>query len=226
MAKVSRYQSKSMRKDGKIDWSNSEDAIWSELLTRQMDIIEGKACNEYLNGLERLALPTDRAPQLDEISRVLQDTTGWQCEPVAALIDFDTFFDLLSRKRFPVATFLRRQEDFDYLQEPDFFHEVFGHCAMLTHPAFAAFTEQYGKLGKSASKEERRYLARLYWFTVEFGLMNSKEQGQRIYGGGILSSPKETEYAFFSDEPNRKPFNIVRYSELPTESISFRQCIL
>ncbi|WP_434361465.1 phenylalanine 4-monooxygenase [Parasalinivibrio latis] len=215
MAKGSRYQSKSLDKNGIISWSESENEIWRQLLSRQMNVIQGKACEEYLDGLLKLDLPLDRAPQLGDVSKVLQETTGWQCEPVEALIDFDTFFDLLSKRRFPVATFLRTKEDFDYLQEPDFFHEVFGHCAMLTHPAFAAFTQRYGMLGKAANKEDRRYLARLYWFTVEFGLMDCSEQGQRIYGGGILSSPKETEYAFFSNEPQRKPFEIVDVLRTP-----------
>ena len=106
-----------------------------------------------------------------------------------------------------MATFIRRPQDMDYLQEPDIFHEIFGHCAMLTHPAFADFTAHYGKLGAAASKQERAYLARLYWFTVEFGLLNTA-QGLKIYGGGVLSSPQETDYAYASNVPERREFNI------------------
>ena len=97
--------------------------------------------------------------------------TGWSVAAVPALISFDHFFALLADRRFPVATFIRRRDELDYLQEPDIFHEIFGHCAMLTNPAFAHFTHLYGRLGRHASKEERVYLARLYWFTVEFGLL-------------------------------------------------------
>ncbi len=111
---------------------------------------------------------------------------------------------MLANKQFPVATFIRTREEFDYLQEPDIFHEVFGHCPLLTNPAFAHFTHTYGKLGLAASKEDRVYLARLYWFTVEFGLVKTRE-GLRIYGGGILSSPGETVYALESDTPQRHP---------------------
>ncbi|MDF5425942.1 phenylalanine 4-monooxygenase, partial [Vibrio parahaemolyticus] len=140
-------------------------------------------------------------------NRVLMETTGWQVEPVPALIDFDRFFNLLGNKRFPVATFLRTRDEFDYLQEPDFFHEIFGHCAMLTNPDFAAFTEHYGQLGQAATPKQRAYLARLYWFTVEFGLVKEGDK-TKIYGGGILSSPGETLYALESDAAIRDPFEL------------------
>ena len=154
-------------------------------------MIEGRACQEYLDGIEQLGLPHERIPQLDEINRVLQATTGWRVARVPALIPFQTFFELLASQQFPVATFIRTPEELDYLQEPDIFHEIFGHCPLLTNPWFAEFTHTYGKLGLKASKEERVFLARLYWMTIEFGLVET-DQGKRIYGGGILSSPKET----------------------------------
>jgi phenylalanine-4-hydroxylase len=131
---------------------------------------------------------------------------------VPALINFTDFFTLLANKQFPVATFIRNKEDFDYLQEPDVFHEIFGHCPLLTNPAFANFTHTYGKLGLAANKEDRGYLARLYWFTVEFGLLKTAD-GLRIYGGGILSSPGETHYALESEIPFRydlKPIDVLR----------------
>lgn len=201
------YTARHSDEHGHIDWSETEDHTWHTLITRQLSHLQNKACDEYLQGLERLSLPTDHIPALNDISRVLYDATGWQCAEVPALISFDRFFKLLSERKFPVATFIRRPEDSDYLQEPDIFHEIFGHCAMLTHPAFADFTAHYGKLGAAASKQERAYLARLYWFTVEFGLMNTA-QGLKIYGGGILSSPQETDYAFASTIPERREFAI------------------
>lgn len=211
--KTSKYLSRTSGPDGRIDWSDEENANWQALMARQLDSVEGKACDEYIAGLKRLNLPHDRVPQLAEVSAVMQATTGWRCAEVPALINFDKFFALLADKQFPVATFIRTREDFDYLQEPDIFHEIFGHCAMLTHPAFAEFTHIYGQLGLAASKEDRVFLARLYWFTVEFGLMQT-DDGLRIYGGGILSSPGETQYAF-SDTPERRPFNIVDVLRTP-----------
>ena len=133
---------------------------------------------------------------------------------VPALISFDRFFALLANRQFPVATFIRRRDELDYLQEPDIFHEIFGHCAMLTNPAFAHFTHVYGQLGLRAGKEDRVFLARLYWFTVEFGLLDTPE-GLRIYGGGILSSPGETQYAMHSDVPERKVLDVVDVLRTP-----------
>lgn len=198
---------------GFIDYSEAEHRIWNTLITRQLKVIEGRACQAYLDGIEQLALPQDRIPQLGEINRVLGATTGWQVERVPALIPFQTFFELLASKRFPVATFIRSEEELDYLQEPDIFHEVFGHCPLLTNPWFAEFTHTYGKLGLAASKEQRVYLARLYWMTIEFGLVDTP-QGRKIYGGGILSSPKETVYSV-STTPEHQPFDPIEAMRTP-----------
>ena len=214
MGKQTSYISKEPDSNGHIEWSAEENQIWHDLITRQLSCIQGKACDEYLAGLDLLNLPTDRIPQIEEINHVLKRETGWEAYPVPSLINFSKFFNLLADKKFPVATFIRRREDFDYLQEPDIFHEVFGHCAMLTNPDLAAFTHAYGKLGKAAEKKDRVWLARMYWFTVEFGLINT-EQGLRIYGGGILSSPEETEYAFNSDLPERRPFEALEVLRTP-----------
>lgn len=205
MAKSTNYQARMPDANGYIAYSDQEHATWKTLMERQTAIIGGRVCQEYIDGLERLALPHDRIPQLADVDRVLLDTTGWQTAQVPALIPFDTFFELLASRRFPVATFIRTPEELDYLQEPDIFHELFGHCPMLTNHDFAEFTATYGKLGLAASKQERVYLARLYWMTVEFGLVDTPE-GRRIYGGGIISSPKETLYAL-SDVPEHYPFD-------------------
>ncbi|PSU44609.1 phenylalanine 4-monooxygenase [Photobacterium frigidiphilum] len=214
MGKATKYVSKKSDENGFIDWSEDENQIWHDLVVRQLTCIKGKACEEYLTGLKLLNLPTDHVPQLKNINRVLKETTGWECVEVPALINFDRFFYLLSNKQFPVATFLRSRDEFDYLQEPDFFHEVFGHCAMLTNPAFAKFTHAYGRLGYEASKEDRVYLARLYWFTVEFGLMKTTDQ-LTIYGGGVLSSPGETEYVYTGRKARYKPFEPVDVMRTP-----------
>ena len=185
MGTGTKYKARPMDEDGFIHYTDEEHQVWHELITRQEKLIKGRACPEYFEGLDKINLPKDRIPQLEEVSSVLRKETGWEVAWVPALINFDKFFALLADKKFPCATFIRTREEMDYLQEPDVFHEIFGHCAMLTNPYFAEFTSAYGKLGYAASKEDRVFLARLYWITVEFGLINTAE-GQRIYGGGIL----------------------------------------
>lgn len=208
MAKSSRYVAKNPDAQGLIDYTEEENAVWADLYARQLTYLEGRVHPEWIAGLERLDLPRDRVPQCRDVSAALQRATGWSVEPVPALIPFTRFFELLSERKFPAASFIRTREDFDYLQEPDIFHEIFGHCPMLTDPRFAAFTETYGKAGLSARREDHAMLARLYWFTVEFGLINTP-QGVRSYGAGINSSPGELVYAVESDKPQRKPFDPV-----------------
>jgi phenylalanine-4-hydroxylase len=207
------YQARKPDENGFIAYSDTEHQVWQTLIERQLRLIEGRACQDYLDGIAQLALARERIPQLDEINRVLGSTTGWQVARVPALIPFQTFFELLASKRFPVATFIRTFEELDYLQEPDIFHELFGHCPLLTNPWFAAFTHTYGRLGLQASKEERVFLARLYWMTVEFGLVDT-EAGRRIYGGGILSSAKETVYCL-SETPEHLPFDPLEAMRTP-----------
>ena len=206
MAKSTQYEAKVPDENGIIHYTDDEHAVWQELYARQIKIIKNRVSQPFLDGLKTLDLPTDRIPQPLDVSARLMETSGWQVEPVPALINFDRFFKLLSEKKFPAASFIRTREQMDYLQEPDIFHEIFGHTAMLTHPAFANFTAAYGKAGMQASHAERVLLARLYWFTVEFGLVNTAD-GVRIYGGGIASSPGETVYSLESDEPIRRPFD-------------------
>jgi phenylalanine-4-hydroxylase len=214
MAKSSSYQAKVPNDQGVIPYSDDEHAVWADLYARQIRIIEGRVCQPFLQGLETLDLPTTRIPQPSEVSQVLRERTGWEVAPVPALINFDRFFKLLSEKRFPAASFIRSRKDMDYLQEPDIFHEIFGHATMLTHQAFADFTEAYGKAGVRASPQERVFLARLYWFTVEFGLLQTSD-GIRICGGGIASSPGETEFALESPKPLRRPFDPIDVLRTP-----------
>ncbi|WII95145.1 phenylalanine 4-monooxygenase [Moraxella haemolytica] len=190
----------------RIIWSDEENGIWRDLITRQQKSTVGSAYQQYLDGLNTLNLPINHIPQLPDLDAVLQQTSGWQTAPVPALISFGKFFELLANQKFPVATFIRTRDDFDYIQEPDIFHEIVGHLPLLTNPDFANFTHIYGKLGLQADKKVRVFLARLYWFTMEFGLINTQD-GLRIYGGGILSSPAETEYAL-SGKPEYRPFNV------------------
>lgn len=206
--KESSYVSKPVDANANVSYTEEEDAIWQALITRQQEIIQGRACDEYIYGLKLLNLPQNRVPQCHEVSKALYAATGWSLEPVPALIPFNQFFYLLANRRFPAATFIRTREDFDYIKEPDLFHEVFGHCPMLTNPAYAKYAENYGALGLAATAEERIKLARLFWFTAEFGLIQTLA-GIRAYGGGILSSIAETVYCLESQIPERKPFDLL-----------------
>jgi len=206
---VARYESRTPGPDGRIAYSGVEDSTWSHLYQRQMALMPSRACDAYLRGHEILDLPTDRVPQLTEVNARLSERTGWQVAPVAALIGFQCFFELLASRRFPAATFIRRPEDMDYLPEPDIFHEIFGHCPLLTDPVFADFAHRYGQLGARATRAERVLLARIFWFTVEFGLIRQTpgDDGLRIYGAGILSSPGETVFSVEDPVVERADFD-------------------
>ncbi|MFN7098726.1 MAG: phenylalanine 4-monooxygenase, partial [Gammaproteobacteria bacterium] len=197
-----KYIAKTPDADGYIHYNDDENSVWRELFLRQQDIVRHRACDEFINGIQLLEMAADHIPQLPEMNQVLQRFTGWQVEPVAALIPNEEFFDLLAHKKFPAAAFIRNRDELDYLQEPDIFHEFFGHCPMLTDQVYADFTECYAKKTLQANDVDRAYLGRLYWFTIEFGLINTLN-GLRIYGGGILSSKAETIYAVDSPEPLR-----------------------
>ena len=202
------YVSKPVDAQGIVYYTPTENQVWSTLIKRQLPIVASHACPEFLRGIELLELPHDHIPQCHDMSAKLRDLTGWTLEPVPALIPADHFFTLLANRKFPCATFIRIPEELDYLQEPDIFHEVFGHCPLLTNQAYADFTQLYGKLSLAANEADRDMLARLYWFTVEFGLIQTPE-GARAYGGGILSSKGETIYCVESTTPVRKPFNVL-----------------
>jgi phenylalanine-4-hydroxylase len=208
------YVSKQPDNKGFIAYTEEENAIWRDLITRQIPLLPNRACTPWIDALNEMNFPIERIPQLGEVSEVLREHTGWSVAPVPALIGFTEFFELLASKRFPVATFIRTREDFDYIQEPDIFHEVFGHTPPLTDHRFAAFVESYGKAGLAADAADHAMLARLFWFTVEFGLVQTDE-GVRAYGSGILSSPGELEYAVESERPERKPFDAVDVLRTP-----------
>jgi len=214
MPKSSKYTSHTPDKNGIIHYTDAEHATWATLIERQLPRLEGQVCQQYIDALELMDFPRDRIPQLHEVSEVLMDHTGWSVAPVPALIDFTSFFELLANRQFPAATFIRDGDDLDYLEEPDIFHEIFGHTPLLTDYRFAAFTEAYGKAGLAADKQDHAMLARLFWFTVEFGLIDTP-QGLRSYGAGIVSSPGELDYALHSDVPERRPFDALTALRTP-----------
>jgi phenylalanine-4-hydroxylase len=192
-------------------YSAEEHAIWKTLFERQSKILPGRACPEFLDGLGRLRLGADEIPDFESLSQVLQNLTGWRVVAVPSLVPDDVFFDHLANRRFPAGQFIRKPEQLDYIEEPDVFHDVFGHVPMLAHPVFADYMQAYGKGGQRALNEfgALKNLARLYWYTVEFGLIASRE-GLRIYGSGIVSSRAESVYAVESPSPNRIAFDLER----------------
>ena len=203
--------------NGNISWTKQEHEIWKILYERQIEVIKNRACEEFVHGLEILKLSSNSIPQPHDVSKILFESTGWSIEPVNAVIPAKEFFTLLANKKFPAASFIRRYEDIDYLQEPDIFHELFGHCPLLTNQAYADFVQAYGKMALRADAQERKSLFRIFWYTIEFGLIKTKN-GIRILGGGILSSHKETLIAlnkkksaylnFSTNETLRTPFRI------------------
>lgn len=212
--KQTNYVAKVPDNNGYINYTDEENNTWHTLIERQLSVIENRACNEFFHGLEILNFSKNSIPQIPDVNKRLSEATGWQVEPVPALISFNKFFNLLANKKFPAATFIRTPEELDYLQEPDIFHELFGHCPMLTNQAYADFTENYGKLGANAEPKVQKFLARLYWFTIEFGLIRENNK-LKIYGGGILSSIGETPYSLESDIPERKDFDIMTMLRTP-----------
>ncbi len=214
--KLGKYVSKVPDSTGYIEYTEEENAIWADLVSRQKSILPGLVCDAYRHGLDVLKLPEDRVPQLKDIGQVLKRETNFDVEPVPALISPHKFFSLLANRKFPAATFIRTREEFDYLQEPDIFHEIWGHCPMLTHQTYTDFMQKYGELALSLDEKYIWMLQRLFWFTVEFGLI--KESGAKtpkIYGAGIVSSAGESPYAVHSDVPSRKPFDILDVFRTP-----------
>ncbi len=187
------YVSKYPDKNGLIDWTQAENETWNTLILRQNEIIKNRACDEFISGIKQLEFPKDKVPQLPDINKKLKSITGWAVEGVPALIQPKEFFMLLANKKFPAATFIRIPEELDYLEEPDIFHEVYGHTPMLTNQTYADFMEEFGKKALEFEGKDRSRMFRLFWFTVEFGLIQ-KPEGIRAYGSGILSSIGETQY--------------------------------
>ncbi|HZS85726.1 MAG TPA: phenylalanine 4-monooxygenase [Stellaceae bacterium] len=191
-------------------YSESDHAIWRTLFHRQESALRGRACREFLDGLVGLGVAADGIPDFDRLNRILGAATGWRIVAVPGLVPDDIFFEHLANRRFPSTCFIRRPEQLDYLQEPDIFHDVFGHVPMLMNPVFADYMEAYGKGGLKALRlGSLHHLARLYWYTVEFGLIRTP-QGLRIYGSGIVSSKGESIYALDSPRPNRIAFDLLR----------------
>jgi phenylalanine-4-hydroxylase len=191
-------------------YTAEDHGVWLTLYERQAKVLPGRACDAFIKGMASLDLQGAGIPNFERISEKLHALTGWTVVAVPGLVPDEVFFEHLANRRFPAGNFIRRPEQLDYLQEPDVFHDVFGHVPMLTDPIFADFMQAYGEGGRRAMKLGRLHnLARLYWYTVEFGLMQSPE-GLRIYGAGIVSSKSESIFALEDRSPNRIGFDLER----------------
>ena len=216
-----------MRPDYTVDqdWSaytDGEHALWRRLYQRQVGLVERYACDEYVRSMH--ALDFSRAiPRFDEVNPKLRAATDWQLVAVPGLLPDLTFFEHLANRRFPVTVWLRKPEEFDYIVEPDIFHDFFGHVPMLFNPVFADYMQAYGQGGLKAERLGAiEMLARLYWYTVEFGLIETP-RGLRAYGAGILSSGGEISYSVDSPNPNRIGFDLLRIMQTRYKIDTFQE---
>lgn len=191
-------------------YTAADHETWSRLHRRQAELLRGRVCDEYFEGLSALGIAADGIPDFRDLNRVLEPATGWQVVAVPGLVPDRVFFTHLAERRFPAGFWIRRPEEFDYIEEPDIFHDIFGHVPLLMNPAYADFVAAYGEAGlRLSDPEDLARLARLYWYSVEFGLIETRA-GLSIFGAGIASSPGETIFALESTSPNRIGFDTVR----------------
>jgi phenylalanine-4-hydroxylase len=190
-------------------YTAADHATYRRLYERQLQQLPGLACDEFISAVQQLGTP-ELIPRFDDISERLMKATGWQIVGVPGLIPEEAFFALLAERRFPVTDWIRTPAEFDYVVEPDIFHDLFGHVPLLFNPVFADYMQAYGAGGLKASRLDAcELLARLYWYTVEFGLIHTP-QGLRAYGAGILSSAGELRHSVTSPEPERVGFDLQR----------------
>jgi phenylalanine-4-hydroxylase len=216
-----------MRPDYTVDqdwgaYSEAQHELWRRLYRRQAGLVPRYACDEYNESLAKLDFGRG-IPRFDEVNAKLARATGWQIVAVPGLLPDFTFFDHLARRRFPVTVWLREPGEFDYIVEPDIFHDFFGHVPLLFDAVFADYLEAYGKGGvKAQGLDALDFLARLYWYTVEFGLVETP-QGLRTYGAGILSSGGEIGYAIDDGRPNRLGFDLTRIMQTRYKIDTFQE---
>lgn len=198
------------------NYTDEEHGTWGLLIENQEKVLPNRACNEFLAGLKKIPFSHDRIPALAFVSDAIQKHTGWTLMRVDGLVPDKEFFHLLAEKIFPSTDFIRTREELGYTPAPDMFHDLLGHVPLLINPRFTAFFEKFGKAGVKAFElghPATKMLPRIYWYTVEFGLIENPE-GLRIYGSGIVSSPNEVLYSL-SDKPKKIPFDIDAIAQKP-----------
>jgi len=204
-------------------YTPEEHATWDTLFARQARLLPGRASNAWLRGLDVLRLDRPGIPDFEELSDRLEALTGWRVVAVPGLVPDDVFFDHMANRRFVAGNFIRRPDQLDYLQEPDVFHDVFGHVPMLSDPVFADYLAAYGRGGQRAlGLDALRYLGRLYWYTVEFGLV-AEPEGLRIFGAGIVSSASESRFALDDPSPDRIALDLARVMRTEYRIDDFQQ---
>jgi len=221
-----------VNRSGRPDWSIDQDwpgyareehGIWRTLFARQAKLLQKRAAPEYLDGVARLGVAADGIPDFRRLNDVLGKATGFQIVAVPGLVPDNIFFEHLAHRRFPSTCFIRKPEQLDYIEEPDVFHDIFGHVPLLVNPVFADYMEAYGKGGLKALKQGAlEKLSRLYWYTVEFGLI-ARPEGLRIYGSGIVSSKGESEYCLDHPGPNRLGFDLLRIMRMRYRIDAFQE---
>jgi phenylalanine-4-hydroxylase len=208
------------------DWERftpEEHRVWDTLFARQSAALRGRAVSEFFGGLDVLRLSRPGIPDFDELNERLFARTGWTVVSVPGLVPDDVFFSHLSARRFPAGNFIRAADSLDYIEQPDVFHDVFGHVPLLAQPAVADFMQAMGAAGLAAMRADALHrLARLYWYSVEFGLA-LEDGAPRIYGAGLLSSLGESRFALESAEPRRRPFELRRVLRTRYRSDAFQQ---
>ncbi|MGK7392308.1 MAG: phenylalanine 4-monooxygenase [Candidatus Cyclobacteriaceae bacterium M2_1C_046] len=189
------------------NYTDEDHLVWRLLFDRQMEQLKKVASAAYLQGLEDIGFTNKQVPNYEDVNKILGEKTGWSVKPVKGIVDDAEFFDMLANKIFPATTWLRSLSELDYLEEPDMFHDVFGHLPLLTNKAFTDFLEELGNVGLQCKDEnEVHLLSRFYWFTVEFGLIKEGKD-LKVYGAGLLSSAGETSFSL-SEKPARHLFDL------------------
>ena len=194
---------------GWADYTPADHALWRTLFQRQEKILPNRVVDAFLDNLARLDIAAHGIPDFNRLSEVLYATTGWQVVAVPGLVPDEVFYRHLAARRFPAGNFIRRPDQLDYIEEPDVFHDVFGHVPMLMHPVFADYVQAYAAQALATDPADLHRLERLYWYTVEFGLIEA-DAGVRIYGAGIASSGSESVFSLESPSPNRVAFDVAR----------------
>jgi phenylalanine-4-hydroxylase len=203
-------------------FTNDDHAVWDLLFARQVDLLGTRVVTPFLDGIDLLRLSHPGVPDLDGLNRILEPRTGWRTVAVTGLVPDEIFFAMLSERIFPVGNFIRKREELDYLEEPDCFHDMFGHIPMLAHHDYAEMTRHIGELGSAAiAAGEGHRAARLYWHSVEFGL--AKEHGElKILGAGLASSFGEAHFSLESETVERLPFSARRAVNTPYRHDTFQ----
>jgi len=211
---MNKYVAKNANKEGYVNYTNEEHEVFYTLYKKQSALLHNRACDEFISGIDFLGIGGGEIPQIPNINQLIGSCSEWMMEPVSGAISYDLFFKMLSKKKFPAATFIRGNKEINFTKEPDIFHEIFGHAPLLLNEGYADFSYKIGCLGESSSTEYKKYLFRLYWFTIETGLVRV-HNSYKSYGGATLSSANEIVHSIESEAPLRIDFSLSNIFRMP-----------